>query len=217
MSNCRPNTFFQFLERKPAATNVIIMKADRFDIKRKRVLEDIRLVWQLKRGDTHALRRIYCKYEHDLLTLAANLLGDINPAEDVLQDVFIRFIESIDSFRLTGSLRGYLAKCTLNRARDYLRKANRLSMVPIEAADSAESLIKGPVQLTITNEQNECVTTVLGELPYEQREVVVLHLQGSLTFREIAHLQNVSAKTTESRYRYGINKLRSILNGQVKP
>jgi RNA polymerase sigma factor (sigma-70 family) len=86
------------------------------------MLEDRYLVWRLKRGSAHALCRIYNRYESDLLTLATSLLGRTGYAEDVLQDVFVKFLESIDTFELTGSLKGYLAKCVANRARDYLRK-----------------------------------------------------------------------------------------------
>ena len=49
------------------------------------------------------------------------------------------------------------------------------------------------------------------ELPYEQRETIVLRLHGDLRFRQIAKLRNVSIKTIQSRYRYGLDKLRSTL------
>jgi len=48
-------------------------------------------------------------------------------------------------------------------------------------------------------------------LPYAQREVFVLHVQGEMKFREIAKLQNVSIKTVLSRYHYGIEKLQALL------
>jgi RNA polymerase sigma-70 factor (ECF subfamily) len=51
----------------------------------------------------------------------------------------------------------------------------------------------------------------LKELPYEQRETFVLHIQGDMKFREIANLQNVSIKTVQSRYRYGVEKLQKLL------
>ena len=51
----------------------------------------------------------------------------------------------------------------------------------------------------------------LAELPYEQREVIVLHLHGELRFREIARYQGVSTNTVQSRYRYGLDKLRTLL------
>jgi DNA-directed RNA polymerase specialized sigma24 family protein len=53
-------------------------------------------------------------------------------------------------------------------------------------------------------------------LPYEQQETILLHLQADMTFRQIGRMQDVSAKTAESRYRYGIVKLRSMLNGQAE-
>jgi DNA-directed RNA polymerase specialized sigma24 family protein len=64
------------------------------------MVEDRYLVWQVKRGSEEALRRLYNRYETDLLTLAMSLLGRAEQAEDVLQDVFTRFIESIDAFTL---------------------------------------------------------------------------------------------------------------------
>jgi RNA polymerase sigma-70 factor (ECF subfamily) len=176
------------------------------------MLEDRYLVWRLKRGSTQALCRIYNRYETDLLTLATSLLGRTGQAEDVLQDVFVKFIESIDTFELTGSLKGYLAKCVANRARDYRRKDRGRTGERIADYGQAPS----PVETAIVEEQKQRLIVALAELPYEQREAVLLHLQGGLKFREIGNVQEVAAKTAESRYRYGIERLRSTLNGQVE-
>jgi RNA polymerase sigma-70 factor (ECF subfamily) len=183
------------------------------------MLEDRYLVWRLKRGSAHALCRIYNRYESDLLTLATSLLGRTGYAEDVLQDVFVKFIESIDTFELTGSLKGYLAKCVANRARDYLRKdkgrtGGTIADFGWRMADCG--VAPSPAETVIVEEQRQRLVAALAELPYEQREAVFLHLQGGLKFREIAHVQGVAAKTAESRYRYGIERLRSLLNGQVE-
>jgi RNA polymerase sigma-70 factor (ECF subfamily) len=179
-------------------------------------LEDRYLVWRLKQGSARALCRIYSRHETDLLTLARSLLGRTDQAEDVLQDVFVRLIESIDTFELTGSLKGYLVTCVANRARDYLRKDRRRTGEPIEAAQAVESRGHGPLQEAIAEEQWQRLTAALAELPYEQREAVLLHLQAGLKFREIARVQSVTPKTAWSRYRYGLDRLRSMLNGQVE-
>ena len=55
----------------------------------------------------------------------------------------------------------------------------------------------------------------VAELPYEQREVVMLRVHAGLKFREIAAHQSTSIKTALSRYQYGLDKLRSMLNGEV--
>ena len=183
------------------------------------MLEDRYLVWRLKRGSAQALCRIYNRYESDLLTLATNLLGRTGQAEDVLQDVFMKFIESIDTFELTGSLKGYLAKCVANRAWDYLRKdrgrgSETIADCRLRMADYG--IASSPVEAVIVEEQKQRLVAALAGLPCEQREAVLLHLQGGLKFREIANVQGVAAKTAESRYRYGIERLRSMLNGQVE-
>jgi RNA polymerase sigma factor (sigma-70 family) len=58
-------------------------------------------------------------------------------------------------------------------------------------------------------EQN--LRRALGELPDDQREVIILHVWGELTFSEIADLLGVSSNTTASRYRYALAKLRGSM------
>jgi RNA polymerase sigma factor (sigma-70 family) len=190
------------------------------------MLEDRYLVWRLKQGSPRALCRIYNRYETDLLTLARSLLGRTDQAEDVLQDVFVRFIESIDTFELTGSLKGYLAACVVNRARDYLRKDRRRTGEPggsVPAKAWEENALRRhyeqqrePLQEVMADEQRQRLTAALAELPDEQREAVLLHLHAGLKFHEIARVQSVTPKTAWSRYRYGLDRLRSLLNGQAE-
>ncbi|MHC4557989.1 MAG: RNA polymerase sigma factor [Planctomycetota bacterium] len=180
------------------------------------MLEDRLLLWKFKGGSRDAFRVIYEKYIGDLLTLAANLLDDKVGAEDIVQDVFIKFVESVGTFRLTGSLKGYLATCVANRSRDYIRRNKRQRTAVLNQAEQTTSDVKKPVQLAICSEELQKLSLALTELPYEQREVIVLHLHGDLRFRQISKLQNVSIKTAQSRYRYGLDKLRSILNGEVQ-
>jgi RNA polymerase sigma-70 factor (ECF subfamily) len=54
------------------------------------------------------------------------------------------------------------------------------------------------------------------QLPYEQREVFILHVQGDMTFQQIAEQIGASINTVQSRYRYGIEKLRSLLNTECE-
>lgn len=180
------------------------------------MLQDTLLIYKLKGGDRDALRLIYEKYVNDLLTLATNLLDDPGGAEDVVQDVLIRFLESAQQFRLTGSLKGYLAVCVANRARDYIRKSKRRQKAAANAAHQTRKDKVGPVQLVIRNEQLQKLSRAMARLPYEQREVVVLRLHGELRFKQIAKAQSVSIKTVLSRYRYGLNRLRWIMNGEVE-
>jgi len=78
-------------------------------------MEDKLLVYRCKRGSDEALTRIYQKYKADLLLLGMALLNDRTVAEDVVHDVFVSFVQGLDRFRLTGSLKGFLLTCVAYR------------------------------------------------------------------------------------------------------
>ena len=178
------------------------------------MIEDELLKWRFKRGSKDALRRIYEKYLNHLLTLTMALLNDDGRAEDVVHDVFVSFAGSAKDFKLGGNLKSYLTTCVMNRARDQIR-ANRRSPMQLDAAQAVCSSLNGPDHAIISSEESQRLNRGIAQLPAEQREVVVLHLKGELTFREIAELNGVSVNTIQGRYRYGLNKLRSVFNGEV--
>jgi len=179
------------------------------------MLEDKLLVVRCKRGSSSALGRIYEKYKDDLLILAIALLNDTSAAEDILHDVFIRFVQGIEKFELTGSLKAYLTTCVVNRVRNSNR-AKQQQSVALDNAVSVSSNSDGPEKSVICNEQLQRLSRAMAALAYQQREVIVLHLQAEMRFRAIADSQGISVNTVKSRYRYGLNKLRSILNGEVE-
>ena len=178
-------------------------------------MEDRLLIWKLKLGSRDALRRIYEKYAGFLLTLATALLNDVNSAEDVVHDFFVSFAQSSEKLRLNGSFKWYLATCVTNRARDRLR-ARQLQTVGLDQADSIYSDANEPESVAVCNEELQQLCVAMEQLPYEQREVVLLHTKGEMKFRQIAKLQSVSIKTVQSRYRYGLDKLRSLLNSEME-
>lgn len=179
-------------------------------------VEDRFLVWRLNRGDAEALSRVYEKYREDLLRLAGSMLTDRAAAEDIVQDVFIRFAGLARTFRLTGSLKGFLATCVANAARNQIAASRRRETAGLDEVLGLASDGPPPETWAIYSEQFTQVGRAMAELPVEQREVVTLHLYGDLPFREIANWQKTSIKTVQSRYRYGLEKLRSLLNSEVE-
>jgi len=172
------------------------------------------LVWRFNRGSKDALRRLYEKYKDDLLGLAVTLLRDRSLAEDVVHDVFVSFARSAGSFQLTGTMKGYLSTCVANCARDRNRLRSSQN-VGLDAAEAMSANSDCPVEYAVGSEQARRLQELLGHVPYEQREIIVLHLHQEMRFREIAEALGVSINTVQSRYRYGLDKLRSIFNSMV--
>ena len=180
------------------------------------MLEDRTLIWKFKCGSGDALCRIYQKYKKDLLKLATILLNDVSDAEDIVYDVFVSFAQSTETLKLGGNLKSYLLTCVANRARNRNRANQHRQTVGLDEAEAVVSHRKRPDQWLISSEELSKWSNIMARLPYEQREVVILHLRAGMKFREIARLQGTSINTIKGRYRYGLNKLRSILNGEVE-
>ena len=177
--------------------------------------EDRRLLKCLRRGDKDALRRIYEKYMNILLTVAVSLLSDVDAAEDCLHDVFVGFAGAVGDSPIRSNLKSYLISCVANRARDRLRKKARKHNRKLEESDFTTA--PGDPSSRLIDCEEACrVYEALAKLPYQQREVFVLHVQGEMKFKEIAGLLGVSINTTQSRYRYGIKKLRTLLENEEK-
>ena len=179
------------------------------------MFEDTWLILKFKCGSGEALGRIYEKYRYYLLKLATALLHDTGAAEDVVHDVFLHFAKSGRRIGIRGSLKSYLRISVIHGVRNHIRD-NRLR--GHDRLDEGEADLKSETSdcWVILNEESRQVQDALAQIPFDQREVVVLHLCGGMTFREIGQLQTESIKTIQSRYRYGLDKLRAILDSEVK-
>ena len=179
------------------------------------ISEDQRLLKRLRAGDKDALRRIYEKYIDDLLRVALSLLFDIQAAEDCIHDVFVDLAGAANNMMIHSNLKSYLVSCVANKARDWLRKRIRQSTGQARQL-CPQPISSNPARQVVDAEESARVIEALAELPYEQREVFVLRIQGEMKFREIAGQLGVSINSVQSRYRYAIEKLRAILDEEAE-
>lgn len=161
-------------------------------------------------GPGPALVETYRRTAPAMFRQAILLLGDVGAAEDVVQEAFLRTWRRREQLRDAHGLDGYLVTAARNLALDHLRwRAHRVTQEPDEGRD--------PFVVPRTEEATadaERLNNALRRLPDEQREVVLLHLTGGLTFPEIAARTGAPVGTVNSRYRYGLTRLRELLGGR---
>jgi RNA polymerase sigma-70 factor (ECF subfamily) len=179
------------------------------------MLEDKLLILRFKRGDCDALRQIYDKYKGDLLKLAIFMTGNIHQSEDVVQDVFVKLAQSYDRLGVRSNIKNYLITCIINRIRTLRRDHQRHEKKERDQPAIRTSPISRPDQWAVLNEQMHLLSDAMTELSFEQREVISLRFEAGLPFRQIAKIQNRSVNTVVGRYRYGMEKLRSLMNSEV--
>jgi RNA polymerase sigma-70 factor (ECF subfamily) len=157
-----------------------------------------------------ALVDTYRRVAPAMFRQALMLLGDQGAAEDVVQEAFLRTWRRRDRLRDAHGLDGYLVTAARNLALDHLRwRAHRATQDTEEGRD--------PFVVPRAEEaaaDAERLSHALRRLPLEQREVVLLHLTDGLTFPEIAARTGAPVGTVNSRYRYGLARLRELLGGR---
>jgi RNA polymerase sigma factor (sigma-70 family) len=174
------------------------------------------LLRKAAQGCRESLRCIYDAHKDHLLTLAAGLSGNRTTAEDVVHDVFVAFARNLPRLRLGTCLRAYLSISVCNRVRDLarteIRHRHNEDRIARAVADG-----KTPDVSAATAELTSRLRRALDQVPLDQREVLLLRTQAGLSFEEIGRHQGISANTARGRYRYGIEKLRSLLNSEFEP
>ena len=181
------------------------------------MFEDQKLMKRYNRGDVGVLRDIYGRYKDDMVGLSAALLHDTVIAEDVVHDVFARLIEKQGTLKISSDLKRYLITSVVNTVRQVIRgrKAKPEAMLSndIELEQTGQA---SPEAVSVALEARTGIANAISALPYDQREVILLRHFSDLKFKTIADLQEVSINTVQGRYRYGLDKLRSLLNGELE-
>ncbi len=177
------------------------------------MLERQGLIKRLQSGQYEALEEAYDLYKDHLLTVAVCLVRDRSLAEDCLHDVFVRLAATPDRFKIQTSLKAYLSVAVANRCRDRLRQRKGCDL---SGDDWQEREYEPPPEQDImARDRSSRIVTALGQLPYAQREVVMLRFFSGMRFRQIAKSQQVSTHCVRSRCRYALSKLRLLLKDEV--
>jgi RNA polymerase sigma-70 factor, ECF subfamily len=148
------------------------------------------------------IEALYRQHGAALLLFAAAISGDRARAQDALHQVFLKAIEN-GSLSQAINKKAYLFACVRNAVLNDAKRQDRNTTLDVDCAWFH------PPDRDYAGELN--LKRALGNLPDDQREVLVLHVWGELTFSEIADLLGVSSNTAASRYRYALAKLRSSM------
>lgn len=152
-----------------------------------------------------SLDRIYRQHRQQLFTCALAITRCPDRAEDAVQEAFYRL------FRLNSQprhLKAYVFRAVRNAAIDQLRH----NAVPDEeVSEFIFDPAPGPRDTAAENELRQQVTEALRSLSDDERETIVQHLHGDLTFREIAEIRETPLGTVTAWYRRGLDKLRTRL------
>jgi RNA polymerase sigma-70 factor (ECF subfamily) len=158
------------------------------------------------------LDELYDRYGERMYRYLALRLGSPEDAEDVLQEAFCRLARYSVRWALVRNPKAFVFSVLRNEANRCLARRIRRHA---EEASHPGSLDRLAAAVEGLDESSPALMAqALAGLPDEQREVIILKAIEGFSFREIAAVCEISVNTAASRYRYGIEKLRSLLEGK---
>jgi RNA polymerase sigma-70 factor (ECF subfamily) len=170
-------------------------------------LSDNMLRAALARNDPAAVELMWNRYAGDLFAYLQAVLCSRHDAEDALQTVFVRIVQKRHRLAKAQRLDAYVYRIARNEASRLIgRRKKERTVVAVD-----ESWLAAPEDSRESNDLAEQLQAALARLPQPQREVIVMKIYRQKTFLEISELLGLSQNTVASRYRYGMEKLRILL------
>lgn len=177
-------------------------------------VSDSLLVSHYKNGDEAAFEELVSRHKSRVFTTIYLIVKDKYIAEDLLQDTFIKVVNTIKSGRYNeeGKFLPWVLRIAHNLAIDYFRKDKRYPTIVMEdgsrvfntlefAEDSIESV-------QIKQDTHALLKKLVKELPEAQKEVLIMRHYMQMSFQEIAEATDVSINTALGRMRYALINLR---------
>jgi RNA polymerase sigma factor (sigma-70 family) len=179
--------------------------------------KDSELISQYRNGSEAAFEKLVDKYKTRVYTTIFMIVKDQGVAEDLLQDVFVKVVQTLNSDRYNeeGKFQPWLMRIAHNLAIDHFRKMKRYPSILMEDGSNVFNTLnfaeENVEDMKVKDETHALVRQLIDELPENQKQVLVMRHYMDLSFQEIAEQTGVSINTALGRMRYALINLRKKL------
>ena len=172
------------------------------------------LVYRAQQGDHEAFAELYESHFDDIYRYVALRVGNRMEAEDITQEVFLKAVRSIQSFKWKGiPFSAWLFRIARNEVIDSLRKKSKqptvplseLPVIPVSSAGNPHPLVEHEVDV-------DQLRAAVRQLTQAQQEVISLRFSAELTIAEVAGIMGKSQGAVKSLQHNGIIALRRVLS-----
>jgi RNA polymerase sigma factor (sigma-70 family) len=173
------------------------------------ILED-NILARARRGDMEAYADIYRLYGRACYSLALRLLINAAAAEDIVQEVFLKLMNMLHSFRGEAPFGAWLKRLTVNASIDFLRRERRLDV------NGAETILAQQQASETDAEQLHDVHVLLARLTPRARAVLVLHELEGYTHKEMASLFGQTESYSKSLLARSLQRLNALVDAPTQ-
>jgi RNA polymerase sigma factor (sigma-70 family) len=185
---------------------------------KKYEVSDSELIKSYQQGDEKAFVTLVERHKSRIYTAVYMIVKDTYIAEDILQETFIKVIDTIRAgkYNEEGKFLPWVSRIAHNLAIDHFRKQKRYPTVIMEDGGNVLNTIEHAVPsfetLRIKEETCANLREHIKKLPKPQKEVLMMRHYFNMSFQEIAEATGVSINTALGRMRYALINLRKLMN-----
>lgn len=174
-------------------------------------IEDYILIKRIQNGDPGAFETLVRKHYQNIYQFCVRRCnGDVALAADLTQDVFLKLVEHIQQYRLTGKFVNFLLTIAVNTCNNHFKKKSSDTVDMDTLADFPSNL--NVSEEVLRQEDAKIIQQAIDRLPDIQKETVILRFYHDRKLREIAAITGVSLPTAKSRLKQGLDKLKRYLD-----
>ncbi len=187
-------------------------------------LDDNHLVDLYIKGNEEALTILIKRHKQKVYSCIYLLVRNRTLTEDFFQDTFVKVIQSLKtgSYYEDGKFSAWVLRIARNLVIDYFRKNKKMRMVPNIVNEDGEEVDIFSILKIEDGERSpeekvhikKTIRSLIEELPYEQKETVIMRAYYDMSFKEISEVTEVSLNTALGRMRYALINLKKMMEEQ---
>jgi RNA polymerase sigma factor (sigma-70 family) len=183
-----------------------------------KLMTDYELILKFINGEQSCFEKLIQRHKNKVFAYISLYIRDLALAEDIFQDTFLKVIQSVKAGKYAdnGKFVSWVMRIAHNLIIDHFRRIKQINTISNDNYESdlfnskafAEDNIEDDM---IKRQIQKDVRKMIGQLPDDQREVVILRHYAGLSFKEIAEITDVSINTALGRMRYALINMRRIM------
>lgn len=185
---------------------------------------DSELISQAKLGEDKAYDKLLNKYRNSVYNLVFRMVRDVQEAEDLTQEAFIKAFNSLAQFNEEYAFSTWLYKIATNNCIDFFRKRKLQTLSldkPIQYKDSEiqqeiPDTDLNPEKTILAKERSAIIREAIDTLPEKYHSAIILRHSEEKSYEEIAEILNLPIGTVKARIFRAREMLNKALKGKIR-
>ncbi|MDL2278644.1 RNA polymerase sigma-70 factor [Parabacteroides sp. OttesenSCG-928-G07] len=180
------------------------------------MLSDILIVKKIKEGDIRAFEELFKLYYSPLSLYAASITGNMDTAEEIIQDLFYILWRDKERLQILYSLKSYLYKSVKNKSLQYLEHKNIENKYSEFILSGKQQAGNSPQDEVEYKELEKIINLTIRRLPDRRQRIFRMHRFEGFKYTEIAEQLSLSVKTVEAEMAKALNSLRKEIENYTR-